>query len=472
MCALNPLSLGLDIGTTTITAVAFDAAADRVVSKATRLNDAGAVAGEHNQAELKLDRALDIAIAALAEVTQSLGAQARAVRSVGVTGQMHGAAFLGQDLRPVRTAITWQDQRSRDLLPEIIERAGGAGAFASMGCLPAAGYLGATLFWLHRQAALPDAHVCCIPTAVAAMLTGRPPVSDVTLAASSGFFDVVRRCWPLHLFADLGLPTHILPPVVELEGERAGRLRAELADRLGLPRDLVVGVALGDHQASLIGSCCEALGSAHVNVGTGGQVSMVIERFAPADAAHGIETRPFLNGRFVLTGATLCGGDALALLRRFFLEVMAMFGRQAAGADEGSDAAFQAMLSAAAQTPPGADGVRVRPTFDGARHRPEMCAAISGLRRDNFTPAHVTRALVEGIADELGGFYDAMRALACSGRDAPPAPGALVGSGNALRRNALLREAIARRFSLPVRAPAWEEEAAVGAAIVAARLTP
>jgi len=117
MCALNPLSLGLDIGTTTIAAVAFDAAADRVVSKATRLNDAGAVAGEHNQAELKLDRALDIAIAALAEVTQSLGAQARAVRSVGVTGQMHGAAFLGQDLRPVRTAITWQDQRSRDLLP-------------------------------------------------------------------------------------------------------------------------------------------------------------------------------------------------------------------------------------------------------------------------------------------------------------------------------------------------------------------
>ena len=468
----NPLSLGLDIGTTTIAAVAFDAAAGRLVAKATRLNDASSAAGEQNLAELDLDRAFDIAIAALAEVTQSLGAQAKAVRSIGVTGQMHGVAFLGQDLCPVRTAITWQDQRARDLLPEIIERAGGAGAFANMGCLPAAGYLGATLFWLQRHAALPDAHACCIPTAVAAMLTGRPPVSDATLAASSGFFDIVHRCWPLQLFADLGLPTHILPPVVELEGGRAGHLRAELADHLGLPGDLVVGVALGDHQASLIGSGCEAPGAAHVNVGTSGQVSLVVERFMPADAAHGIETRPFPGGRFVLTGAALCGGDALALLRRFFLDVMAMFGKEVPNTDLHGDAAFEAMLSAAARVPPGADGVRATPTFDGARHRPGMRAALTGLRRDNFTPAHVTRALVEGIAEELGTFYDVMRASAYSDPHVRQAPGALVGSGNALRRNALLREAISRRFGLPVRVPEWEEEAAVGAAMIAARLSP
>ncbi|MCL6512299.1 MAG: hypothetical protein K6U78_16630, partial [Anaerolineae bacterium] len=54
----------------------------------------------------------------------------------------------------------------------------------------------------------------------------------------------------------------------------------------------------------------------------------------------------------------------------------------------------------------------------------------------------------------------------------PQAPGALIGSGNALRRNALLREAISQRFGLPVRVPEWEEEAAVGAAMIATRLSP
>lgn len=455
------LSLGLDIGTTTIAAVAFDMEAAQVAARATILNDAGCAPADRRAAgwaELDLARVFGLALDALERVVCHLGSRAGQIRAVGVTGQMHGTAFLGHDLNPIRPAITWQDQRTRDLIPEFIARAGGAGAFANMGCLPAAGYLGPTLYWLRWRDALPDGYVCGIPEAIAAMLTAQPPVSDPTLAASTGLFDILYGRWDESLLRALDLPTHILPPVVE-PGVRVGELRNDLAQRLGLPGGIIIGAALGDHQASLIGSQCDAPGQLHINIGTSGQVSLVIERFMPAMPEQGIETRPFPRRRFILTGAALCGGEALALLRRFFADALIAFGAQ----PPDDDVMFTAMIAAAARISPGADGLRIRPTLDGARHRPGDSAEFTGLRRANFTPAHVIRAMIEGVADELGAFYDAMRKAGFAGRS-------LAGAGNALRRNALLRQAVEERIGLPLHLPPWEEEAAAGAAILAARL--
>ena len=43
----------------------------------------------------------------------------------------------------------------------------------------------------------------------------------------------------------------------------------------------------------------------------------------------------------------------------------------------------------------------------------------------------------------------------------------MVGSGNGIRKNALLAQLVAERFSLPLLIPLYEEEAAVGAALCA-----
>jgi sedoheptulokinase len=180
------------------------------------------------------------------------------------------------------------------------------------------------------------------------------------------------------------------------------------------------------------------------------------------DRAHGIETRPFPGNRYVLTGAALCGGDAFALLREFFAETASMLDLAPPGAPPGEQAMYAAMLSAASRISPGADGLRADTRFDGARHDPSARASFSNLSRANFTPAHLTRALLEGVAEELWAFYDAMREQAGAAH-------ALIGSGNGIRRNPLLAEIISSRFGLPLRMPEWEEEAAVGAAIVAAR---
>ena len=65
-----------------------------------------------------------------------------------------------------------------------------------------------------------------------------------------------------------------------------------------------------------------------------------------------------------------------------------------------------------------------------------------------------------GMTAELRGLYGEMPLLS-------PATG-LVGSGNAVRKNPVLRRYLEEQFNLPLKLPVHREEAAFGAAVFAA----
>lgn len=452
------ITLGLDIGTTTISAVAFDTSSQSVLASANVPTDADATTPAQREAgwaEMDLQRVFNHALHALQRVISPVWTRTDEIHAIGMTGQMHGVAFLDEQFAPARPAITWQDQRGSEVLPAFIARAGGAGAFEHHGAMPAAGYGGVTLFWLREHGAMPEAFCCSIPDAIGAMMCHAAPKIHATHAAGWGVFDLERDEWNKAMLTQLGLPIE-LPQIVSA-GTPIGNLSSANAHALGLSEGFPVTVAIGDHQASLVGSGCTRAGMAHVNIGTGGQVSLISDRFTPMNAQAGIETRPFFRDLYVLTGASLCGGSAFALLRRFYEDAAEMMGLTIP--DE--TAIYEAMVSSAGAVEAGADGLIADTRFDGARHNPSQLASLNGLSRGNFTPAHLNRAVLEGIANELAQFYEAI--LAQHG-----AANTLAGSGNALRRNELLQSIVSRRFGLPLGMPAWQEEAAVGAAMLAA----
>ncbi len=451
------IRIGLDIGTTTISAVAFDIRRETLLASVTLPTDADATPAAQRTngwAEIDTLRVYQRALEALQGIAIQLGALVDEIGAIGMTGQMHGVAFLDERSAPARTSITWQDQRGKESLPTLIARAGGVGAFAEMGALPAAGYGAVTLHWLHEHDALPKAFPCSIPDAIGAMLCHAAPKIDPTNAAGWGVFNVMKGAWDEAALIHLDMAVQW--PQIVISGTRMGRLTRVAAQACNLPPGIPVTVALGDHPASLIGSGCTRAGMAHVNIGTGSQVSLVSNRFMPMDARAGVETRPFIDGQFVLTGASLCGGSAFALLRRFYEAAAAMMGLPAPNETD----LYAAMLASAVATPAGADGLSADTRFDGARNDPHCRASLHGMTRSNFTPAHLNRAVLEGIAEELAQFYEAM--AQSQGRAA-----VLIGSGNGLRKNSLLQEIVSRRFGLPLRLPMWQEEAAIGAAMIA-----
>ncbi len=453
--------IGLDIGTTTLSAVVLDTETGALLAQQTTPNRAGNSPAP-GRAELDMAELQRSTIDCLASIVADAPIDPAKIRGIGVTGQQHGVAFLDPAGLPVRPAITWQDLRGQQKIPgsnerylqRMIAQAGGVEAFRRMGCLPAAGFLGTTLFWLHENNQLPlrPFTACFVPDAVVTFLTGAAPASDPTLAGSAGVFDIVANDWDWALLDRLGLPASLFPPV-GVAGESAGGLVAEIAEKIGLPAGLPVGVALGDNQASFIGSVQEPATSLGINVGTGGQISARTDEF---HFIPGLENRPFPGGHYLLIGGGLFGGRSYAYLLNFFRQS----GEQLFGGAT-TDDLYERMTELAGAVAPGSDGLICAPFFTGSRVDPNLRASFTGLSPDNFTPGHFARALLEGMAEGFHRFGEQMAPVI--GERSP-----VVGAGNGVRRNRLLAEILAERFGAPLHVPALAEEAAVGAAIVAA----
>jgi sugar (pentulose or hexulose) kinase len=459
-----PVVLGIDLGTTRITALAVDTATGDILASVTQPNRAETTSPAdkaRGYSEWDIRRIAETACACLRDVADRLAGRRAEFAGLGITGQQHGVVLLDGRLVPQTPLVNWQDRRGEETYPGTVasyvaqarERTG-ADAPERTGCRLAAGYLAVTLFWMRGHGVpLAGRTACFVMDYFAALLTGRPPVTDATCAASSGILNVVTRQWDRDLIAALGLGDVVFPEV-RPSGERLGGLTADRADATGLPIGLPISVGIGDNQASFLGSVADPDDSVLVNVGTGGQVAAYTRGYASDPL---LETRPFPGEGYLLVCAGLSGGQAYATLERFFRQV----GVEVFDAPGGAQV-YERMNRLAACVPRGTDGLRCDPFFVGTRQQPDLRAAWTGVSAENFTPGHLARALLEGMARAFHTGYGAIATRS----DCPRRR--LVGAGNGLRENPVLAQVVAEEFGLPLVFPVHRDEAALGAALLAA----
>jgi sugar (pentulose or hexulose) kinase len=459
-----PVTIGLDIGTTTITALALDGQGGEILASATAANEAEITApSDKARGFSEWDSAgmVNIACGCLRRVSESLDTRQRDIAGLAITGQQHGGLLVDSQLRPISPLINWQDRRSQEAMTgssqTYLQRAqelAGSDAPTRAGCRLHSGFMAVTLFWMKERGILPpQGTACLVMDYFTALVTGQHVVTEATCAGSFGVLDVRHQAWDREMLVALGLRESLLPPV-HPSGERTGSLGPDFAKMTGLPAGLPVFGALGDNQASFFGSVAHPEESVLVNVGTGGQVAASLERYCYDPR---LETRPFLDGKFLLVCPGLCGGRTYATLQRFFRQIGDDLFQLHSG-----QPLYERMNHLAESVPPGAEGLRCEPFFTGTRLQPELRASWSGMTPENFTPAHMTRALLEGMARAFRSGYEAIRLHLAE------SPSRLVCSGNAMRENPLLRRLVAQEFGLPASVPCHREEAAYGAALLAA----
>ncbi|MCW4001955.1 MAG: FGGY family carbohydrate kinase [Candidatus Bathyarchaeota archaeon] len=457
------LFIGVDVGTTKIAALILDTSSGnikviRVVPNSSETTDTQHKA--RGWSEWDAEKAVELTYEAMVKATAHNTSQE--IEGIGVTGQMHGTVLVSGDHRVLTPFIGWQDRRCDEkihgenvsYINRMTELAGKDG-FSREGCHPATGYMGSTLFWLKENRTIPSepATACFLPDYVVMAMTGQPPVTDPTNASSSGIFDVISREWDYNLIRKLQLHCDLLPEVRN-SSEVLGGLTAEAAKKTGLQQGTPVCVACGDNQASFLGSVASPRKDTLVNIGTGGQVSVWVPEYT---SIKGVDTRCYFDENYLLVGAGTCGGRSYALLKRFFLRI----GRAFFGA-KGDEELYDEMTRLAAGVPPNSDDLRFEPLFTGTRLDPALRASLLGMSESNFTPGHLARALLEGVAGRFKGLYDEMLQSSVSPRIR------LVGSGNGLRKNALLTKILSDTFNMPLLIPLNTEEAALGAAILSA----
>ncbi len=369
------------------------------------------------------------------------GAAAGQVVAVVCCGQMHAPVLIGADGALVRDHVPlWNDKRGAAAARAL-------NAQADAGELPPAvnpattAWPGVKLAWIaeHDPAALDSARALLMPkdylnfrlTGVAAM--------DWTEAGSSFLSDPGRGCWSDAAAAALGVPRHLLPPILRGE-DQVGWITAAAAEATGLGPGTPVFVGVGDYPAAVLGTGATGQGQIADITGT----SFLLTRMVEAPIRHpevmNIAAATGGWGAFAVVDAA---GDAIRWASR-------------ALDDDRQDYPAQSALAGTA--PPGAGGIMFLPFLTGERlgQGPDSRAAFLGLTA-RHGPAQLHRAVMEGVVLAM---QEAFAPIA--GTPGAAADRIVAAAGGA--RSDLWLQIKADVFDLPVVATAEVEAGLVGSA--------
>jgi sedoheptulokinase len=236
----------------------------------------------------------------------------------------------------------------------------------------------------------------------------------------------------------------------------AGRLSQSYAAAAGLPAGIPVMVPLGDNQASILATAKRPDEEIYLTLGTGAQLSIILSRaeLAAGNWPESVEIRPYPGDRFLAVAAPLCGGQAMAWLADNINHWLHDLGFKAIPQDQ----LYRRIDRLAGQCPD--SPLFISPSFLGERHQPQLRGEIRHLDLGNASLGNVASALARGIIANL---YGMVPETIIKSRKL------VIGSGNAVRRLAIMRKMIRQVFSLPLKIVANREEAATGAALFAAK---
>ena len=177
-------------------------------------------------------------------------------------GLVHGGELLGEPFhyRDERTARGVESVHGEAPFEELYRRNG-------LQFLPFN-----TLYQYAVEARLADADVALlIPDLVAFLLTGAR-FAERTNASTTGLVDVRTGEWDLELAARLGIPTSVLPPLVD-PGATLGTLHGEARERIGAPLE-VIAVGSHDTASAVVAVPLSTPDAAYISCGTWGLVGL------------------------------------------------------------------------------------------------------------------------------------------------------------------------------------------------------
>ncbi|MBU0491112.1 MAG: xylulokinase [Chloroflexi bacterium] len=336
-------------------------------------------------------------IESIRQVLAQSGVDPADVKGVGLTGQMHGLVLLDVAGEVLRPAILWNDQRTAAECDEIRQRLSRERLIQITGNDALTGFTAPKVLWVRNhepQVFARARHILLPKDYVRYRLTG-DYATDKAGAAGTILFDLAARDWSPAVLAALDIPAAWLPRTHE-GPEVTGVISAEAAAVTGLKAGTPVVAGGGDQAAQAVGVGAVEPGIVALTLGTSGVVfASTGEPFIePEGRLHAFCHA--VPGRWHLMGVMLSAAGSL----RWYRDTLA------------SGMGFDTLLAPAAAVPPGSEGLLFLPYLTGERTpHPDPLArgAFVGLTV-RHTQAHLTRAVLEGVAYGLRDGFELMRA--------------------------------------------------------------
>lgn len=427
--------LGIDIGTSSICGIVYNTVSKDIVSIA-KINNTDMLSCNVWEKVQDANAIVDIVL----DLIQELRIQYPDIKGIGLSGQMHGILYVNAEGEAVSPLYTWQDMRGSLLYKDGMSYA--AYLSKQTGFPLSTGFGLVTHYYNKVNSLVPQNAVklCTIMDYTAMRLTGKcEPLVDCSNAASLGFFDKEKLAFDKEALWNVGIDSSILPEI------------GKAFSRVGHYENISVYTAIGDNQASFLGSIRDIRHSIHITVGTSSQISVYSEDYVNVPL---LDTRPLPGGGYILVGAALCGGCSFSLLKKFFSETIKLY-----TGEEMDDTDLYKIMVSVPYKEVQEDDIRVETLFGGTRSHPEKRGKIMNISCLNWHPENLIRGFLEGMSQELYDFYQLLPNFVRERKTI------LVGSGNGIKRNPLLCQILEERFKCHLQVSACREEAALGACI-------
>lgn len=445
--------LGIDVGTSGTKTAIFTPDGRRAAAKTVEYP----LSSPHNGwAEQDPADWWNAAVTGIRAVLAQSGADAREVRGVGLSGQMHGLVMLDAQGEVLRPSIIWCDQRTAAECGEINRAIGAKRIIEITANPPMTGFTAAKILWVrNNEPAVYEKcrHILLPKDYIRYRLTGEF-ATEVSDASGMQLMDVPKRTWSGEVLEKLGIDRDLLGAMYE-SPEVTGRVHRAAAQATGLAEGTPVVGGAGDNPAAAVGTGVVTPGRAFTTIGSSAVIYAVSDE-VEIDLRGRVHTLcASVPGKWTVMSCTQGAGLSLQWLRNICCAP------EAAEADAAGVDAYAVMDRLAEKVPIGAGRLLYLPYLMGERSPhpdPDCRGAFIGLSAIHDR-ANLIRAVLEGVAYSQRECVDVFREMGVGIDDM------LVTGGGG--RSRLWRQMLADLYGCPVSTLQNDEGPALGAALLA-----
>lgn len=385
------LLIGLDIGTTALKAAVFDTTGELL---AVSTQEYALITPQVNYVEESGEVYWNAFKAAVAELKKKHLFCEEDEAALAISAQGETIFFVDEEGRDLRNAIVWMDNRAQEEALFLKERFGDEVCYQVTGqvsfepCWPAS-----KILWVkHHEPEIFEKtdKFLLIEDYFIYRMTGRF-ATEGSLVCSSTYWDIIHKRYWQEMLEVLGIQEEQLAPVCE-SGEVVGQILPDVAEELGLIRNLTVCTGALDQAAGAVGAGNTEEGMFSETIGAALAICAPVSH-PVFDPNRRMPLHYFADADTYMIHTFTNGGMTLRWFRDKFCPV------EMQAQELGLDDAYNLISREVEKIPAGSEGLLMLPHLAGS-NAPDVNARAKGVWFGftlQHTRAHFMRALMESL---------------------------------------------------------------------------
>lgn len=395
------LLLGIDVGTSSIKVAVVDASTQQSVASAQYPEtESGITALQPGWAEQSPEMWWLHVKEAILKVNATKLYEPKDIGAIGIAYQMHGLVLVDKNQQVLRDSIIWCDSRAVSIGDEAFRKIGEEKCLSTLLNSPG-NFTASKLAWVkaHEPAVYEKIDKVLLPGDFIAMKFSGETGTTISALSEGIFWDFAKNELSTGVFNYFGFNTSIIPTIKNVF-ETHGVLKYDVATELSLKANIPVSYKAGDQQNNALSLNVLEPGEIAATAGTSGVIYSVSDVLA-FDKYSRVNTFAHVNHTSLnkRLGILLCI-NGTGIMNSWIRNLT------------GTLLTYSQMNDAARSVNTGSDGLFILPFGNGAErmlNNETIQAHIHNIDLNKHTPAHIFRAVQEGIAFAFRYGLDIMR---------------------------------------------------------------